>query len=92
MDKMRKVAKDSEAIAAALNINWLGKVFNAFGFSLSGWLTSLLQSLIMIVIIIIAICIVISCVKRMLMRSVSIVKYAPLELTERVDTPIDVPL
>ena len=45
-----KVARDSEAIIAALGTDWLGKVFDVFVFSLSGWLVSLLQSLIMVMV------------------------------------------
>ncbi|GAB0202628.1 hypothetical protein GRJ2_002728400 [Grus japonensis] len=37
INKMKKVAKDSEAIIAGLGTNWLGKVFDMFGFSLAGW-------------------------------------------------------
>ena len=86
---MKKVAKDSEAIAAALNINWLEKIFSALGFSLSGWLISLLQSLIVVIIIIIAICTVLSCVKHMITWFVSVVKYAPLELIQITDVPLE---
>ena len=86
---MKKVAKDSEAIAAALNINWVGKIFSALGFSLLGWLISLLQSLIVVIIIIIAICIVLSCVKHMITWFVSVVKYAPLELIQITDVPLE---
>ena len=86
---MKKAAKDSEAIAAALNINWLGKISSVFGFSLSGWLTSLLQSLIVVIIIIIAICIVLSCVKHMITQFVSVVTYAPLELSQIADVPLE---
>ena len=86
---MKKVAKDSEAIAAALNINWVEKIFSALGFSLLGWLISLLQSLIVVIIIIIAICTVLSCVKLMITWFVSVVKYAPLELIQITDVPLE---
>ena len=85
INKMKKMARDSEAIVAALGTNWLGKVFDVFGFSLSGWLTSLLQSLIMVIVMIIVICVIISCIKRAVVKSVLIVEYAPLELLCVID-------
>ena len=88
INKMKKVAKDSEAIVAALGTNWLGKVFDMFGFSLLGLLTSLLQSLTMIVVMIIVICIIISCIKREVVKSVLTVKYIPLKPAYVLDIPV----
>lgn len=88
INKMKKVARDSEAIVAALRTNWLGKVFDMFGFSLSGWLTSLLQSLIMIVAMIVVIYIMVSFIKRVIVRSVSVVKYTTSEPVDVIDIPV----
>lgn len=63
INKMKKVAKDSMAIAAALETNGLGEVFDMFVFSFSEWITGLLQSSTMIVVMIIAVCVKISCIK-----------------------------
>ncbi|KAM9590793.1 uncharacterized protein ACIBXB_005861 [Morphnus guianensis] len=92
INKIKKVARDSEAIASALGTNWLGKVFDMFRFSLMGWMTSLLQSLIMIVVVIIVICIAISCIKRLVVKSVLTVKYTPLKPVRALNLPAsDIP-
>lgn len=88
INMMKNVARDSEAIVAALGMDWLRKVFDLFGSSLSEWLTSVLQSLIMIVVMVIWICIMISCTKRTIVRSVLIVKYTPLKPVCVIDVPI----
>lgn len=79
LNKMKQAARNSEAIAAELETNWLGKVFDTFGSSPPGWLPGLLLSLIIIAIVIIVICIVISCIKRAVARPVLRVEHAPLE-------------
>lgn len=87
--KIKRVAKDSEVIAAALNISSLGKIFNTFGFSLLGWLMSLLQSLVMVIVIAVVVCIVISCIKYMVTQSVSTVKQTPLNPAPETDVPLN---
>lgn len=98
MKIMKKVAKDSEVIVAALGTNWLGKAFAMFGFSLSGWLTSLLQSLITVVVVVVVICIVISCVKHAMTKPVLTMEYTPSKSVRIIYVPlgsvhtIDVPV
>jgi len=85
-DSVKRVVKDSEVSAATLNTSWLGKDFDMFGFSLLGWLTSLLQSLVTVVIVII-VSFVTSYIKSTITNSISTVKYAPLNPAPEIVSP-----
>lgn len=54
--RIKQVAKSSHDLKAAMETEWLNKILHGIGFSLTGWLASLLWTVIIIVIIIIVIC------------------------------------
>lgn len=69
LDKMRKVAEDSRAIRDAAEDNWLNKILQGLnGWSLKGWLATLLEGIICVVVIILGICI--GCAKRTIEKNI----------------------
>lgn len=72
--------------AAALGTNWLGKVFNTFGFSLFIWLTSLLGSSITVAFFVT--CVIITCIKSTIKKPMSTMKYNPLNPAPETDVPL----
>ena len=66
LGSMRHVAKASRDLRESMEGGQLNKLLHGLGFSLSGWLASLLQTTLTVIIVIIMFYILLSCVKSVL--------------------------
>lgn len=68
LDKLKQVAESSRELRGMMEIGWLNKTLHRIGFSLTGWLANLIQTLITVVIIIIVL-FCLSCIKRLVLQA-----------------------
>jgi len=61
----------SRDLSSSMESSWLNKVLHRLGFLLTGWLQSLLQTLVTFILLVVIFCVLLVCVKKMVIWSVT---------------------